>query len=98
MTKQRKWLCLAVALIFALSALCATLFVAKEAGHQCSHDDCAVCAQLATSLTFFNNTSPKPSAWTAVCGAFFALVLVLGESRRQQEVHTLITLKVKLSD
>lgn len=88
----------ALALLLALIMLFSVLYIALEADHDCCGDDCAVCAQLQVCENLLHNllltTAVLIAAWS-----FCALIsFVAAEGSGFVRPHTLIALKVKLSD
>ncbi len=85
-------------LLVAFIMLFSVLFIALEAGHDCCGEDCAVCAQIQVCENLLRNlltaAAPVAAAW-----CLYALSRVFADTDCcAVHPHTLIALKVKLSD
>ena len=88
----------ALALLAAFIMLFSVLYIALEADHDCCGEGCAVCAQLRACEDLLRNLLPAAAPAAAVC-CFFALIRAFADTLcRPVQPHTLIALKVKLSD
>ena len=93
-----KQLAAMLALLLAFVMLFSVLFLALEADHDCCGEDCAVCAQLQLCEDLLRNLFTAAllllAAW-----CFRAVIRALARPDcRFARPHTLIVLKVKLSD
>lgn len=87
-----------LALLLALVMLFSVLYIALEADHDCCGEDCAICAQLRACQDLLRNLLTL-AVLAAAVRCSFALVSVFADAeRRCAQPHTLIALKVKLSD
>ena len=98
MTKKVRVLTGLVAAAMALVLLFSALYIAVEADHSCTGEDCAVCRQITLCQQLLEGLG--------LAGAAAALTAVLPRLTRRVAlptaecagVFTLVTLKVKLSD
>lgn len=93
-----KCLASALAVLLALVMLFSVLYIALEADHDCCGEDCLVCAQLRACEDLLRNlllTAALLSA--AVCFCALSRVIARAASRFVA-CHSLIALKVKLSN
>lgn len=85
------------ALVVALVVLCSLVFVAVEAGHDCSGEDCAICRQISACCDLLKNVLLHAVfaafAISVLCAAIPAARLLAADG-----AYTLVSLKVKLSD
>lgn len=98
MKKNARLTALTLAAILAAVMLFSVLFVAAEADHDCSGEDCAVCFQINICVkTLESCTRAVASAAVAafVCAAAAVSVCACMAAA---ENDSLVTLKVKLSD
>ena len=88
-----------VALVFALSLLLGAAFVLAELHHNCSGDDCQICAAVAHTVSFLKAETASFTLPFLFAFWLFAVPLA-GEFPKQAltETFSLVTLKVKLSD
>lgn len=87
-----------LALLVAFLMLFSVLFIALEADHDCCGDDCAVCAQIRACEDLLRNLMTA-SVLVAAAWCLYTLCRVFADADCCSEhPHTLIALKVKLSD
>ena len=87
-----------IALLVAFIMLFSVLFVALEADHDCCGEDCNICAQIQVCEDLLRNLLMTMAVLIAAW-SFCALIFsVAAEDIGLVYPHTLITLKVKLSD
>lgn len=97
MTRPKR-LAAVLALLVAFVMLFSVLYIALEADHDCSGDDCVICAQLQICGNLLRSLF-LTAALLAAAGAFCTLAgFVAVEDSGFSRLHTLIALKVKLSD
>ena len=93
-----KQLAAVLALLLALVMLFSVLYIALEADHDCCGDDCAVCAQLHACEELLRNILATALLFSAA-RCFCAPLRASAEADcRPERPHTLILLKVKLSN
>ena len=93
-----KQLAAMLALLLAFVMLFSVLFLALEADHDCCGEDCAVCAQLHACEDLMRNLLVAALLLSAAW-CFCALLCTAPESCCHSErPHTLVLLKVKLSN
>ena len=93
-----KCLASALAVLLALVMLFSVVYIALEADHDCCGEDCAICAQIQACEDLLRNLLTV-AVFAAAARCYFALVCVFaGKECCCVHLHTLIALKVKLSD
>ncbi len=87
-----------LALLVALVMLFSVLYIALEADHDCCGEGCSVCALIRVCEDLLRDLLPA-AAFAAAARCFFTLAGTFADTDcRSAHPHTLITLKVKLSD
>jgi hypothetical protein len=87
-----------LALLLALVMLFSAVYIVLEADHDCGGEDCLVCAQLRACEELLRNLL-LTAALLSAAGRFCALIRVIPFADLHfAHPHTLIALKVKLSD
>ena len=88
-----------VVLVFALSLLLGAAFVFAELHHNCSGEDCAICAAVAHTVSFLKAETAALALPVAFAVCLF-IAPIAGEYPTQAftEASSLVSLKVKLSD
>ena len=87
-----------LALLMAFIMLFSVLFIALEADHDCCGEDCAICAQIQACEDLLRNLITTAAlAAAAWCLPVLTRALSAADCRFVHP-HTLIALKVKLSD
>lgn len=98
MHRQRRFMALATAAIFALVFVISAFFIAAESDHACTGHDCHICETLQVCLHFFDNVTPRPAQGGQTVIILFALVLCMGQVSGGCRRHTPVQLKEKLSN
>ena len=88
----------ALALLVAFLMLFSALFIALEADHDCCGEGCAVCAQIRACEDLLRNLTTASVLAAAVCCLYTLCRVFADADRCAFHPHTLIALKVKLSD
>ncbi len=97
MIKSKRFASVLVLLV-AFIMLFSVLFIALEADHDCCGEDCAICAQIQVCENLLRNLMTAASLVVTVW-SLYALARVFTDADcRSVHPHTLISLKVKLSD
>jgi len=97
MNKPKRFASL-LALLVAFIMLSSVLFIALEADHDCCGEGCAVCAQIQACEDLLRNLMMVPVLAAAVW-CLYALNRVLSDAGYCAfHPHTLVVLKIKLSD
>ena len=89
-------LILAFAMVFAMAF--SVFFIAHNSEHNCSGEDCQICAQINLCINSLNNLVPKPEKAQACLAAVFMLVLVIGIAENSFIRKSLVDLNIKLSN
>lgn len=98
MTKKRRITAMAMCLGLLLVMFFSTIYIIREADHNCTGEKCPICHEIQICQQILNTVG------TAVLGAaVFSFTLVFltaltSVHRRESAAVTLISLKVKLSD
>ena len=98
MTKKLRFLTGLLAAVLTVVMLSSAVYIAVEADHDCSGEDCAICHQISTcenllrSLGFAGTAAAVTAAFTyTLCKAVLPCTEMIG-------TLTLVSLKVKLSN
>ncbi|MCR5577357.1 MAG: hypothetical protein K6F56_10145 [Oscillospiraceae bacterium] len=95
---KAKQLSAVLALLLAFVMLFSVLYIALEADHDCCGEDCVICVQLQVCESLLRNLFAAAALLLALW-SFCAVILAAAEPvSRIARPHTLIALKVKLSD
>lgn len=98
MERRKQVVAVLLAMTILVAMLCSALFIAAEADHDCVGEDCPVCCQIHVCRDTLKNLS------LAVCAAAFAAAFTYTLCRGVSactgyaQSHTLVSLKVKLSN
>ncbi len=87
-----------LALLVAFLMLFSVLFIALEADHDCCGEGCAVCAQIRACEDLLRNLTTASVLAAAVWCLYTQCRVFADADRCAFRPHTLIDLKVKLSD
>ena len=98
MKAKKRIIAFAVALAMAFAMAFSVFFIAHNSEHNCSGDDCQICAQINNCIRSLNNITPKPESMEALIPVAFALVLAIGAVVKLNNKKSLVDLNVKLSD
>ena len=98
MTKKFRFMVRLLAVVLAVVMLSSAVYIAVEADHDCSGDDCAICRQISICENLLK-TLGLAGAATAVTAAFtYALCRAILPRAEMNGTLTLVALKVKLSN
>ena len=98
MTKKFRFMVRLLAVVLAVVMLSSAVYLAVEADHDCSGDDCAICRQISICENLLK-TLGLAGAATAVTAAFtYALCRAILPRAEMNGTLTLVALKVKLSN
>ena len=98
MKAKKRIIAFAVALAMAFAMAFSVFFIAHNSEHNCTGDDCQICAQINNCIRSLNNITPKPENAEAFISVAFALILVIGAVVKLNNKKSLVDLNVKLSD
>lgn len=98
MRKSKKCLAIVIAVTMLFTMLFSGAYIAAEANHHCSGEDCPICEEVALCQNTWKQFSATVAETAAVFVFLFALLLSAIQISKKWESITLITLKVKLSD
>ena len=98
MTKKPCFMTRLLAAVLAVVMLSSAVYLAVEANHDCSGEDCAICRQISACENLLK-TLGLAGAATAVTAAFtYALCRAILPRAEMNGTLTLVALKVKLSN
>ena len=86
------------ALLLALVMILSVSFIALNAHHDCSGEDCRICAQIRACEELLRDLLPAAAGLLAAWIVRYPGVTSSTEPSAFSRPHTLITLRVKLSD
>ncbi len=96
MKEFRRITVIIITALIALAMLSSAAFIAAEADHDCSGEDCAVCCAISACVNIFKSLTAAFTALSACACAFFAAGAVLRIFGAPQSPSTPVTLKTKL--
>ena len=98
MTKRFRFMTGLLAAVLAVVMLSSAVYIAAEADHDCSGEDCAICRQISTCENLLRSLGFAGAA-AAVTAAFtYTLCKAVLPCTETNGTLTLVSLKVKLSN
>ena len=98
MTKKFRFMVRLLAVVLAVVMLSSAVYIAVEADHDCSGDDCAICRQISICENLLKSLGLAGAA-AAVTAAFtYTMCKAILPSAETIDTLTLVSLKVKLSN
>ncbi len=98
MLKKRRAVAFATAFVLLFTLCVSSLYIVHRAKHNCSGEDCQICANISACLKIVNNHVPKPESIFNFSALAFFVVLLIGTVLPAETFKTLITLKIKLTN
>ena len=98
MTKKFRLITGLLAAVLAAVMLSSAVYIAVEANHNCSGEDCAICHQLQVCENLLKSIGLAGSAAAAAAAIRYILCRILSSCTEAARAFTLVSLKVKLSD
>ena len=98
MSTKKRILAFAVALAMVFAMAFSVFFIAHNGEHNCSGEDCRICAQINNCIRSLNNITPKPETAAVYIPAVFALVALIGAVVQFNNKKSLVDLNIKLSN
>ena len=97
--KKHRILACILCLVFVATLFVSETYIVTHTHHDCIGDGCPVCAALASCEQLLKSfaASALIPAFMGVCALSYGRIRWLG-CAKENAVHTLVTLKVKLSD
>ena len=98
MTKKLCFMTRLLAAVLAVVMLSSAVYLAVEADHDCSGDDCAICRQISICENLLKSLGLAGAAAVFAAAVRYALCRVIPSCAEVVRTFTLVSLKVKLSD
>ena len=98
MTKKSRLITGLLAAVLAAVMLSSAVYIAVEANHTCSGEDCAICHQLQVCENLLKSIGLVDAAAVFAATVRYALCRVIPSYAEVVRTFTLVSLKVKLSD
>ena len=99
MTKKFRFMTrLLAAVVLAVVMLSSAVYIAVEADHDCSGEDCAICHQLQVCENLLKSIGLAGAAAVFAAAVRYALCRIISSCAELVRTFTLVSLKVKLSD
>ena len=98
MTKKLRLITRLLAAVLAAVMLSSAIYIAVEANHTCSGEDCAICHQLQVCENLLKSIGLVDAAAVFAATVRYALCRVIPSCAELVRTSTLVSLKVKLSD
>lgn len=97
--RLRRITAIAICALFLLALLLSTLFVFVERHHHCTGDHCVICAAVSRTMTYLKAEAGVSLIAVALVGTLYAMFLLVAiPATPDAQTHSLVALKVKLSD
>ena len=98
MTKKFRFMVRLLAVVLAVAMLSSAIYIAVEANHDCSGDDCAICRQISICENLLKSLGLAGAA-AAITAAFtYTVCKAILPCAETIDTLTLVSLKVKLSN
>ena len=98
MTKKLRLITRLLAAVLAAVMLSSAVYIAVEADHDCSGDDCAICRQISICENLLKSLGLAGAAAVFAAAVRYAPCRVTPSCAELVRTFTLVSLKVKLSD
>lgn len=98
MTKTFRLITGLLAAVLAAVMLSSAVYIAVEANHNCSGEDCAICHQLQACENLLKSIGLAGAAAVFAAAVRYAPCRVISSCAEVVRTFTLVSLKVKLSD
>ena len=98
MTKKFRFLTGLLAAVLAVVMLSSAVYIAVEADHDCSGEDCAICHQINVCENLLKSIGLAGSAVATAAAILYILCRIIPSCTEVARTFTLVSLKVKLSD
>ncbi len=98
MKKSYRGLALVAAILLLFAMLFSELFIICKSGHDCSEDECPICAEIAICETFLRQIVLIAVTIVLFGAALLCVLRGISSIRNQAHISTPVSLKVKLSD
>ena len=98
MTKNLRLIKRLLAAVLAAVMLSSAVYIAVEADHDCSGDDCAICRQISICENLLKSLGLAGAAAVFAAAVRYAPCRVIPSCAELVRTFTLVSLKVKLSD
>ena len=98
MTRKFRLITRLLAAVLAAVMLSSAIYIAVEANHTCSGEDCAICHQLQVCDNLLKSIGLVDAAAVFAATVRYALCRVIPSCAELVRTSTLVSLKVKLSD
>ena len=98
MTRKFRLITRLLAAVLAAVMLSSAIYIAVEANHTCSGEDCAICHQLQVCENLLKSIGLVDAAAVFAAAVRYALCSVIPSCAELVRTFTLVSLKVKLSD
>ena len=98
MTKKFRFMVRLLAVVLAVAMLSSAVYIAVEANHNCSGEDCAICHQLQVCENLLKSIGLAGAAAIFAAAVRYAPYSVIPSCAELVRTFTLVSLKVKLSD
>ena len=98
MTKKLCFMTRLLAAVLAVVMLSSAIYLAVEADHDCSGEDCAICHQINVCENLLKSIELAGSAAATVAAILYILCRIIPSCTEVARTFTLVSLKVKLSN
>lgn len=96
MSKLKRFLIIAVTLIISFAMLSSVIFIAVEADHDCSGEECEICCAITACINVLRIFNAAVAFSAVSTAAFYAVIKALGRQSFTSYCKTPVALKTKL--
>lgn len=98
MAKNNRALALIIAIVFIMTMLFSAAYIAAEANHECEGEHCEVCSRISVCANTMRILSTAVFEIVATVALTYTLAIFCPKLLEGEQVDTLITLNVKLTN
>ena len=98
MTKKFRFMVRLLAVVLAVVMLSSAIYIAVEANHDCSGDDCAICRQISICENLLKSLGLAGAAAVITAAFTYTVCRAILPRAEMNGTLTLVALKVKLSN
>ena len=98
MTKKFRFMTRLLAVVLAVVMLSSAVYIAVEADHDCTGDDCAICHQIGACETLLKSLGLAGAAAVITAAFTYTMCKAILPCTETIDTLTLVSLKVKLSN
>ena len=98
MLKNKNLIAGIVCAVFVFTLLFSVIFIAVEIHHDCTGENCPICMEIQACVQTLQTLGAALAPIILSITAIYSLVICAARSCHRSALHTLVSLKVKLTD